>query len=996
MLNKFFSVLYCSCLVTVVAGQSLVLPAKPLQQRYIGSAGQDELVSACTNWRGDIASVGNAAKGDNGGQDISLALFDSRLGLLTERHIGRKGDDGAHQIITLPDGRYLLAGYSEKPGGKSKVRANYFGKSDGWALILNENGHIEREILLGTAQDDAFTAAAALPDGSVWLAGNSGAQAWVVLLSPALEVVFDKKFQYHLLPTAIYAATNGPDGTLFMTGQVTEYDQNKLWIGGINPAGKMTMEKTFPTAQAECGTGITTLGTAQLAITGNVTGTPLRENGCIALLDQTGVLQSYTTLGGREFDQSHCILQLADGRLMTGGGSASFERGSRRISAWLSLLSATGTNPQDFYYGSKLDDEVRALLQHPDGRLIALGTTAKKVLKMRQGWLFELSTALTTAANLENIRISMPTDIQLLAPENAANTQRMHFVAGLKNTTQVPMYQVSATILNATSLPFTVNQGRSIMLPPLLPNQEYQRPIPLLLSGNITAGTHELRLQYYVGTTPVGAPQTVRLRTNGVAEPQLSLSIAAPDSALVLGQTTQVRVVARNTGNATAQEVNLAITAPPGVKVPANAVLGAIAPGAEATFWLPVTPENTSVGQSVFQLLARADDATLEYFATSTATFDVRAATLPVNSTPAQADYTVAVWVYPNPDNFERSELVWTQEDITVQIKIVSNKPVQKQQFCLEINGVPCSTGAKFDEVQIKGDKASRTFSQSVRLQKGENVLQAVVQGPNGPIKSEPLNIAYSPAKPNLHLICIGVPAADLKYTTKDARDFCAAMTGLPNAAFDKIFVDTLFSEEKTTKTAILKTLRRVQYRYAALQILPKDLLVIFVSGHGMGSYDGSFRLAASDYDAPFLEETSLDFEQDIINYIQTVPCRKLFIIDACHSGNAPGSGIAHIAERKNGLNMLLSCQPDEFSYEDDAWQNGAFTHALMKGLQQFGNAKNTLDLNQNRQLDVRELFDFMQKEVPALVDKKRPKTKTGQRPNLFLADGKTPLVILE
>lgn len=992
MLNKLYSVLFCTCLVTAVAGQSLVLPAKPLQQRYTGSAGQDELVSACTNWRGDIACAGNAAKGNNGGQDMSLALFDSRLGVLVERHIGRKNDDGAHQIIALPDGRYLLAGYSVQPGGKPKVRANYFGKSDGWALILNENGNIEREILLGTPDDDAFTAAAALPDGSVWLAGNSGAQAWAVLLSPALEVIWEKKFQYHRLPTVVRAATVGPDGTLFMTGQITEFNQPQLWLGGINTQGKMTMERTFPPSQATTGTGIVTLANQQMALSGHVTDSPLRDNGCIAVVDQSGVLQSYTSLGGREWDQSHCIFQLADNRLLTGGGSASFERGSRRISAWLTLHNPDGTDARDFYYGSKLDDEVRAIVQLTDGRLLALGTTAKKVLKMRQGWLLELSNALVSNVNGASIRVQTPPEIRI----SGKGTQRAHLVAQLHNTTQQPIYQLSAKILNATALPFTVNQGRSIALPPLMPQQERPQAIPFVISGTIPAGVHELQVQYYAGTTPIGAPQTVRLISDAVAQPQLELTIAQPDSALTLGATTTLRLIARNTGQATAQDVVLSITAPPGVKIPASATLGNLAPGASIEYSLPVTPENTSVGPRAFQLLARADDATLEHFASATATFDVLAAAIPATATPPAADYTVAVWVYPNPDNFDRPELVWSQEDITVQIKIVSNKPVNKQQFCLEINGVPCSTGAKFDEVQIKGDKASRTFSQNVRLQKGENVLQAIVQGPNGPVKSEPLKIAYSPAKPNLHLICIGVPAADLKYTTKDARDFCAAMTGLPNAAFGKIFVDTLFSEEKTTKTAILKTLRRLQYRHADLQILPKDLLVIFVSGHGMGSYDGSFRLAASDYDAPFLEETSLDFEQDMINYIQTVPCRKLFIIDACHSGNAPGSGIAHIAERKNSLNMLLSCQPDEYSYEDDAWQNGAFTHALMKGLQQFGSAKNTLDLNQNRQLDVRELFDFMQKEVPALVDKKRPKTKTGQRPNLFLADAKTPLVIWE
>ncbi|MBK9337880.1 MAG: caspase family protein [Lewinellaceae bacterium] len=154
-------------------------------------------------------------------------------------------------------------------------------------------------------------------------------------------------------------------------------------------------------------------------------------------------------------------------------------------------------------------------------------------------------------------------------------------------------------------------------------------------------------------------------------------------------------------------------------------------------------------------------------------------------------------------------------------------------------------------------------------------------------------------------------------------------------------------------------------------QILPKDLLVLFVSGHGLGAYDGSFRLAASDYDGPFLQETSLDFEQEIVNYLQRLPCHKIFFVDACHSGTTSGSGLAGIAGRKNNLNMLVSCQADEYSYEDDAWRNGAFTHALVLGLQAFATQPAGLDKNHDMALDIGELFAFVQKEVPGLVEKK-------------------------
>ena len=96
-----------------------------------------------------------------------------------------------------------------------------------------------------------------------------------------------------------------------------------------------------------------------------------------------------------------------------------------------------------------------------------------------------------------------------------------------------------------------------------------------------------------------------------------------------------------------------------------------------------------------------------------------------------------------------------------------------------------------------------------------------------------------------------------------------------------------------TTKTAILKSLRRLDYREAKRQIKAQDLLVVFVSSHGISSEDGRFHIAASDYDQPFLRETSIDFVSELTGYLDRLDCRKVFLIDACHSGEAAGNASA-------------------------------------------------------------------------------------------------------
>ncbi|MBK9337883.1 MAG: hypothetical protein IPM98_15590 [Lewinellaceae bacterium] len=379
-----------ACLAaTSAAGRSLVLPQEPIQQRFTGTAGQDELRTLAINWRGDIAAAGNTTRGSQGGEDIAFVAFDAQLNKIVERHIGRQGNDGCGQIAVLPDGRYVLAGYSTAPDSLHKPKARYFGKKDGWLLILDERGEIEREILLGTSDDDAFVAVATSPNGEVWLAGNSGPSAWLLRLNPALEVVWERRLQYHRLPTRAAAAVLTPEGSFFAVGATEKFGRQHLWVAGVNADGQQIIEK-YPASQAEEGTAIAALDSGMFAIVGNVRDPRDRENGFLSLLSQNGEMPLYQPLGGREFDAVQSVLRLHNGQLLTAGGSASFERGSRRISAWLTQFDLESNSVKDHYYGSKLDDVLYALAEHPDGRLFAVGATARQVLKLRQGWLLQL------------------------------------------------------------------------------------------------------------------------------------------------------------------------------------------------------------------------------------------------------------------------------------------------------------------------------------------------------------------------------------------------------------------------------------------------------------------------------------------------------------------------------------------------------------------------------------------------------------------------------
>ena len=363
--------------------------------------------------------------------------------------------------------------------------------------------------------------------------------------------------------------------------------------------------------------------------------------------------------------------------------------------------------------------------------------------------------------------------------------------------------------------------------------------------------------------------------------------------------------------------------------------------------------------------------------------------------TPATETFLKAIWLAPNPDNFDQA-IVSRDAEIVLQLKVISSHTLENATFCFTVNEVPCQQGAKMDEVKLSGNNKSKTILYKAGLREGNNEIVVRVKNEAGEVESIPIEVIYTPSfsKPNLHLLSIGIPSYDLKYTAYDAVDFAEAIvrTQPQNHAFQHIFIDTLANKERTTKTAILKSLKRYQYRYLNNQISASDLLIVFISSHGLVGNDGGFRIAASDYDGPFMQETSLDFNKELVAYLAEIPCQKIFVIDACHSGTSTTVAEARITQSTRDLvsyleekqlpgHLLLSCQPGQYSYEDAQWENGAFTEALIEGLTLFFTNSTAIDQNKNAELDISEWFQFVQKKTQALVARKRPKTLTAQVP---------------
>ena len=72
-------------------------------------------------------------------------------------------------------------------------------------------------------------------------------------------------------------------------------------------------------------------------------------------------------------------------------------------------------------------------------------------------------------------------------------------------------------------------------------------------------------------------------------------------------------------------------------------------------------------------------------------------------------------------------------------------------------------------------------------------------------------------------------------------------------------------------------------------------------------------------------------------------PIQQLFFVDTCHAGNIMGvrraasrditAVINELASAENGTVVFASSSGNQYSLEDDVWGNGAFTKAVVEGL---------------------------------------------------------------
>ncbi|MDZ7967579.1 MAG: SUMF1/EgtB/PvdO family nonheme iron enzyme [Nostoc sp. DedSLP03] len=212
--------------------------------------------------------------------------------------------------------------------------------------------------------------------------------------------------------------------------------------------------------------------------------------------------------------------------------------------------------------------------------------------------------------------------------------------------------------------------------------------------------------------------------------------------------------------------------------------------------------------------------------------------------------------------------------------------------------------------------------------------------------------------------IAIGINQYDylqpLNYAKRDAQLMQEFLGN--EAGFERIFFFSDDSPElagkstRPTRTNLLRVLRQL---FENPFMGAGDNFWFFFSGHGIRYADRDY-LMPCDGDPEDIENTAI-----AINFV-TERLRRcgadnvVLILDACRNeGKKTGEGIGRqTAEeaRQQGVISIFSCIPQEYSYEIEALQQGAFTTALLEGLGIQGKCATVERLDQYLKFRVPEL----------------------------------------
>ena len=323
-----------------------------------------------------------------------------------------------------------------------------------------------------------------------------------------------------------------------------------------------------------------------------------------------------------------------------------------------------------------------------------------------------------------------------------------------------------------------------------------------------------------------------------------------------------------------------------------------------------------------------------------------------------------------------RDRVRTSKDSITIKYSLESKEPITKT--IITINGKILSKRG----LKLKKNANSKTVT--IELEDGENII-AIKARNRFAFSDEVLVYATKTSKtknifkPTLYLLSIGVSKYEnseynLGVADKDAEAMAKMFQKQQGKIYKKVHTK-LLTNSKATSDNILDGLDWIDKEATS-----KDVVVIFIAGHGVNDEKGNYYFLSHDANLDRLRRTAVKWIE-IEDTISNLPSKVILLADTCHSGSITGtrrditSAIKSITNSGSGSIIMTATTGQGYSYEQKSWGHGAFTKAFLEGL---GSLK--ADYDKDNTVTIKEIDLYITSRVKKLTDgKQKPTTITPQ-----------------
>jgi hypothetical protein len=275
------------------------------------------------------------------------------------------------------------------------------------------------------------------------------------------------------------------------------------------------------------------------------------------------------------------------------------------------------------------------------------------------------------------------------------------------------------------------------------------------------------------------------------------------------------------------------------------------------------------------------------------------------------------------------------QVGISLRVRTGADAPVTALRMRLNGRSIELKTGDSADVTAelAPGENEILLFARNRHAWSAPATLRVVLKEPQPPPPQ---------LMPRLLVLAVGVGAYPgeqfkLDFAATDAARFAEALRKQEGRTYKRVEIRSL-PDAKATRRGIEEGLEWLQS-----QARDEDMVMLYLSGHGVNDKGGSYYFLPVDADPEKLVSTAVSFAT-LKNALLSVKGTRTVFVDTCRAGGVLGGRRASImdvvrfvndlTDGQNGVAVFASSTGLQPSLENPKWGGSAFAAALLEGIE--------------------------------------------------------------